>query len=455
MHAHELIARLADTPGRLDKEQIIRDAFLEGHRDFFTAAKIALDPLVTFGVKKVPLIDEADDGVPGTLDLDGFLVLARKLIARELTGHAARDAIIDALNASNIGVWNGFYRRILLKDFKMGCESNTINGVLKKLAKDHPEAEDYVIPVFSCQLAQDGADEKHAKKLDSGTWLLDRKLDGVRLLTILDKDTGEVRQHTRNGKLNENFTEITEALAKLLPMLPGSVVLDGEVVSTSFQELMTQVNRRSEKDTGSAKLALFDIVPLADFLAGSCKKTQTERHSALAQLQTSGALQETCGDLVYVLPKILVDLDTQEGRETFTQFNRDMVEQGYEGIMCKRPEAPYTCKRRDDWLKVKPFIEVSLEIVGVEEGKPDGKYKGMLGALVCRGEDDGRLIETNVGSGLTDAQRVELWERREELLGMIVEIRADALTLERGETVYSMRFPRLKGFRGTVPGEKL
>lgn len=455
MHAHDIITRLAETPGRLDKEEILRSAFLSGHREFFAAAKIALDPLVTYGVKKVPSIDEADDGAPGTLDFKAFMALGSKLIARDLTGHAARDAIIDALNASNVTVWNTFYRRILLKDFKIGCESNTINGVLKKLAKDHPEADDYIIPVFSCQLAQDGADEKHAKKLDSGKWLLDRKLDGVRLLTILDKETGEVRQHTRNGKINENFTEITQALKSLIPMLPCSVVLDGEVVSTSFQELMTQVNRRSEKDTGSAKLALFDIIPLADFMAGSCSMSQTKRHANLSQLQTSGALRETCGDLVYVLPKIPVDLDTQEGRDHFAQFNREMVEQGFEGIMCKRPDAPYTCKRRDDWLKVKPFLEVSLTITGVEEGKADGKYKGKLGALICAGEDDGRMIETNVGSGLTDAQREDLWARRDELIGMIVEVRMDALTLERGETIYSARFPRLKGFRGTVPGEKL
>jgi hypothetical protein len=38
---------------------------------------------------------------------------------------------------------------------------------------------------------------------------------------------------------------------------------------------------------------------------------------------------------------------------------------------------------------------------------------------------------------------------------MLVEIEADKKTLEEGATVYSLRFPVFKGFRGRVPGEKL
>lgn len=452
MQAHELIERLAETSGRIEKEQILFDAFMRGHRDLFIAARLAYDPLITFGVAKVNRIEDEDDNNAGDLPIQEFLALADKLRKRELTGHAARDAINELALKASVNQWNGFYRRILLKDLKAGFESSTINKVLTKIGGD---AKDFVIPIFSCQLAHDGADDKHSKKIESGVWMLDRKLDGARLLTVLDKETGQVTQYTRNGKVNENFVEITAALKRTLDALPGSVVLDGEIVSTSFQDLMTQINRKSEKSTGKARLALFDIIPLSDFRAGLCAVPQIQRHEHLSTLETSGLLKETTGELVYVVPKITVDLDTPEGRTQFAQFNREMVEQGFEGIMCKRPASSYRTKRTDDWLKVKPFLEVSLEIVDVEEGKADGKYAGMLGALVCKGEDDGRLIETNVGSGLTDAQRVDLWARRDSLKGMIVEVRADALTLESGASVYSLRFPRFKGFRGTVPGEKL
>ena len=54
-------------------------------------------------------------------------------------------------------------------------------------------------------------------------------------------------------------------------------------------------------------------------------------------------------------------------------------------------------------LKAKPFIEVSLTVVGVEGGT--GRNEGKLGALICEGEDDGKFIKTNVGSGLSDTDR--------------------------------------------------
>ena len=79
---------------------------------------------------------------------------------------------------------------------------------------------------------------------------------------------------------------------------------------------------------------------------------------------------------------------------------------------------------------------------------------GRLGALIVEGTDDGKLISTNVGSGLTDADRISYWAARDNLVGNIVEVRADAVT-QNQDGSYSLRFPRFKGFRGFEPGEKL
>ena len=90
--------------------------------------------------------------------------------------------------------------------------------------------------------------------------------------------------------------------------------------------------------------------------------------------------------------------------------------------------------------------------MGVEEGT--GKNQGRLGAFIVEGMDDGKLIRTNVGSGLTDAMREVFWESQDTLIGNIVEVRADAVT-QNQDGSYSLRFPRFKGFRGFAPGEKL
>jgi DNA ligase-1 len=155
---------------------------------------------------------------------------------------------------------------------------------------------------------------------------------------------------------------------------------------------------------------------------------------------------------VSVVGHELVDLDTLEGQTRYKEINAKAIAGGYEGIMLKDPEAPYECKRSVAWLKLKPFIEVSLEVTDVEEGT--GKNVGRLGALVCSGMDDGKLITVNVGSGFSDADRDQFWAARDSIVGQIVEIRADVVTQNQDGT-YSLRFPRFKGFRGFEIGEKI
>jgi DNA ligase-1 len=79
---------------------------------------------------------------------------------------------------------------------------------------------------------------------------------------------------------------------------------------------------------------------------------------------------------------------------------------------------------------------------------------GRLGALVCSGQDDGKEITVNVGSGFSDDNRTEYWNCRSELPGQIVEVRADAVTQNQDGT-YSLRFPRFLKFRGFGAGEKI
>ena len=103
-------------------------------------------------------------------------------------------------------------------------------------------------------------------------------------------------------------------------------------------------------------------------------------------------------------------------------------------------------------MKWKPTITVDLNIVGFEEGT--GRNLGRLGAIICEGVDDERNICVNVGSGLSDSDRTEYWSTRDQLLGSVVEVQADAVTQNQDGT-YSLRFPRFVRFRGFEPGEKL
>ena len=107
----EIIHQLELHPSRLDKEKIILDAMEEGIDDFFEGIRMALDPLVTFGVKIVP---EKETEKSQNFLWEDFRKLANKLIQRELTGHAARDAILTAMESATKEEWNGFYRLSLI-----------------------------------------------------------------------------------------------------------------------------------------------------------------------------------------------------------------------------------------------------------------------------------------------------------------------------------------------------
>lgn len=447
MKPHEIIARLEANGSRLEKERIIADAWTSGCTEFFEGARMAYDALVTFGVKKVPLIEGDDDpGITYELGWTKFSDVCGKLRTRQLTGNMARDVLRAAADSASAAEWNGWYRRILLKDLKCGITEATINKVLEGIGGN---ASAYIIPVFSCQLAKNADD--HPGKM-KGRKYLDPKLDGVRIITILDIANKTVTQYSRDGRQNDRFEAITQKLSALLPHLKRSIVLDGEMISRSFQDLMKQLNRKEDVDTSDARLALFDVLPLDDFLSGECSMPQDERQDVLAGLMP--LLQEHCGDRVYVIPKMLVDLDTPEGQANFREFNRETVEAGYEGIMVKDPTAPYKCKRTDAWMKIKPFITVDLEVIGVEPGKPESKFAHTLGGLVCRGMDQERLVEVTVGGGYSEELRDQIWRDQASVIGRTVEIKGDALTRAQDGDAWSLRFPVFMGFRDDkVAGE--
>ena len=443
----QIIRQLEIHNSRLDKESVLESAVEEGLTEFFLGLKMALDPLITFGVKQVPLKEEiwTEDGASKTLEPNGqglawsvFTDLANKLQARELTGHDARDAVLLAMNVATTQQWNDWYRRILIKDLRCGVSEKTVNKVLKKCGKT-----EWSVPVFTCMLAHDGAN--HPNKIKS-VRQIEPKLDGVRTLAVIhDVHGNKIEMFSRNGKQFANFGHIVDQLSKLLKDSPAHcpIVLDGEVMSENFQQLMKQVHRKDNVNSTDAVFYVFDMIPLEDFLKGRYDKTQSFR---------SLAVQHWIRDHAEKLPNVkslesqTIDLDTEEGKAQFAEINAQAIEQGYEGLVIKDPEAAYESKRSHSWLKVKPVISVDLTVTELQEGT--GRNAGLLGALVCEGIDSGKQIKVNVGSGLSDSQRKEFWENQHTVIGSTVEIMADAITKSQdSDSVYSLRFPRFHRFR--------
>ncbi|WP_299789210.1 DNA ligase [uncultured Shewanella sp.] len=98
-------------------------------------------------------------------------------------------------------------------------------------------------------------------------------------------------------------------------------------------------------------------------------------------------------------------------------FNQ-VIEQGGEGLMLHHHASLYLSGRNTDVIKLKPMYDAEARVVAHQEGQ--GKYKGMLGALVVETPDGVRF---KLGTGFTDRER-----REPPRVGAIVTYRYSGLT---------------------------
>jgi DNA ligase 1 len=441
------IKKLNESDSRLHKEDVIKQA-LEAAvlgsinaQMFLGLTKATYNPFITFGVRKVP------DTV-GVVNADNpwneFNELLIKLSKRELTGNAALTAIEEMAYRFNSDEWNEFCAPVIRRDLRAGISDKTINKICKKT--------EYEIPIFGCQLATNSEGRPEMK----GMKRLEPKLDGVRaLFMVIPSDDGSITTvcYSRNGKIFDNFGHIEQQLSvNFMTMvracagvdqgrsLVDGVVFDGEVIGNTFQELMRQARRKTDVQATDSVFNIFDIVPLKEFREGHWNAQLKKRIALLDNMRP--VIHNM--DNVELLPHIMVDLDTAAGKDQLERYAKDNVNAGFEGIMIKEMNAPYICKRSTDWMKWKPTITVDLTVVGLEEGT--GRNAGRLGALVCEGEDDGKFIQVNVGSGYSDEDRDNYWRDSNLIVGRTAEVLCDVITQNQDGT-YSLRFPRFVRFR--------
>jgi DNA ligase-1 len=128
------INKLNESDSRLHKEDIIlqaREAATLGSTNaqiFLGLLKACYNPYVTFGVKQIP------DTV-GIVDAENpwgeFNELLVQLSQRKLTGHAARDAILELAERFDSNEWNTFLAPVMRRDMRAGISDKTINKITK------------------------------------------------------------------------------------------------------------------------------------------------------------------------------------------------------------------------------------------------------------------------------------------------------------------------------------
>lgn len=307
-------------------------------------------------------------------------------------------------------------KAIVTQDLQIGVTAKTLNAVYGK----------NFIPTVGCMLGTKITDVP-AHKIK---WpcIVTEKLDGIR--RILIKENGVCRLFSRSGHEDTGLVDIMAEAS----CLPDNRVYDGELLALgTFKDSVAL--RQATNSLASIKgikhgltYNVFDMLPLEDFYNGISEDNALVRKILLGATLMDNSIQNLCLD---EWPKYIASYGVHKNLQFIRPvpilgFVKNMSEvepivaeiwaRGGEGVMLNYAEAPYELKRSKSLLKVKHTEEYTLKVVDMIEGT--GKFEDMLGSLVV----DYNGNKLGVGSGLSDAQRIEIWKNPERYIGKFIEI---------------------------------
>lgn len=194
---------------------------------------------------------------------------------------------------------------------------------------------------------------------DSEDWLFEVKWDGFRALAYINN--GDVKLMSRNElSFNKKFPAIVDELKKI----PGTAVLDGEivVVDSKGKSQFQLIQNYKEKTEGTLCYYVFDIL---------YKDGQDLRDHPLVERKE--ILKKYLAQLG--LPSILYsDHILKDGKRLF----KAAIKEQLEGIIGKKISSVYQSKRSADWVKIKTSLRQEVVICGFTEPKGSRKKFGAL-----------------------------------------------------------------------------
>ncbi len=256
------------------------------------------------------------------------------------------------------------------------------------------------------------------------------KMDGMR--GVIVKRDGRVTVFSRNGntmtKLDKHFEEILKSV--------DNVVVDGELtVVDSDGKLLdrktgngilnkTVVETVSDEEVSRVRFTAWDLIDVCNFDKGVDNMTGVERLAKLRAIPK------------HPLFEVVQTFEIANMEEAQDLFKKQLAD-GQEGIILKNNNHIWEDKRSKQCVKMKEVIEMDLKITGVVEGT--GKASGMCGAIEVENGDGS--IKSNVGTGMDDATRQDIWSRKADLVGTIVTVKCNGVISRKGVDSKSLFLP--------------
>lgn len=437
-HVVQFISEMMSSNKRNDKKSIIY-----GYRE----DKVITDflwwmynPYVTFGITGKRALAIAPLGCAESSDI---FTLFRALADRAITGNKALAAVHFYMNKAVNDVYDSckgkytaeelfsIFSDIFDRNLKLGVDATTVNDVIPGL-----------IPVFEVALAFDiKKNSKFKERIDKEPYLIMRKLDGVRCLTVIRNH--EIKFYSRTG--NE-FTSLSNLRTALQPFATTNddCVLDGElcVIDDSgkedFKAAVSQIKRKNYT-MENAHYKIFDFMTYNEFVG--------EKKSLPYYMRLTNVMKRFSG----MSPAYSVIGAVRYTEENLAKAQVVVEKKGYEGLILRAAEMPYQSGRTSDLLKVKKFSSAEYVIEDILPTEMNMKnIDGTMSPVRCMGSliirHKGNPV--GVGSGFTLEQRLEFLRNKDEYIGRTITVKF----FEETKDAYgnpSLRFPIFVGFRDT------
>jgi DNA ligase-1 len=399
--------------------------FIKAHRDdtyFKRFLYFALNPMLTYNISK-----KSTDKLMTEENFDGQKLIFFNDIF-ECCEHLSRLRGMDDATLRQVKMLlnvkypemdeRELYIQLLSKKVRLGIAAKTINKIIPNLIPEWEVQQAYTV-------------EKYPLKEGTEFWLT-QKLNGARATLY------EGQLLARSGMPYKGLEHITDALSWLRV---AGFVADGELTLKDKGDLSD--NEAFRVSTGILNsdnvnktvicYTIFDMIPVKDFDALKPQVTYRYRRDILNQFAERVA--DTDG-AVNVLPVLYHGTDQSKIEELLEQ----MVREDKEGLMINT-DVPYRRTRHKGILKVKRFYTMDLPIIRCEEGT--GRLSGTLGAFVLKYKEN----EVKVGSGFTDEQREQFWNNRDDMEGLLCEVKYKEISQDKVTGLESLQFPVFVGIR--------
>ena len=412
----EIFTQLQSTNSKLEKQKIIKDN--ANNQQFTDTLVFLLSPYILTGMSEHK-INKKVGAVRGVIISWENAV---EYLSKHNTGTDHDIALIQSFIANQPEDMQDFYKGLITKSIKLGCDAKIVDSVLGK----------GFIPSFEIQLA-----EKYFEKPNKvvGNFTLTEKLDGFRLATIIHND--KIEFYSRQGQLVEGLVEVEEDMKMFCKVNKlHNAFFDGELVAVNCEELSSDENYKVVTKTARTKgikrglkYNIFDTLSYEEFMSQNCDTEYYKRRWLLNELAKNNNLTH-----INILPVLY----NGSNKDMIMEYLNKARENHKEGIMINLDNGMYEFKRTTNLLKVKVMQDADLKIVDVYEGT--GKNKGKLGGIIIEFIYKDNTYRCECGSGFSDDERIDYWSNPEKILNKIATIQYFEIS-KNDNGGYGLRFP--------------